>query len=440
MKRLPVTLELQGRHFTFDLCRRTLQLGPAGPVSYYWMDSAALRRSPPGPNFRACVDFWWAAMEHIGADGEIDTRVNRVWAECYPLVNNARSLQDVYIDAHLERRAAKRFADPRCADRADSLPADEVARLRAVAGSRSVPHIRAELDVLFLGVVPTPDELPASQEAARAWIGQGLVALQTGGLDALSAHVATLGTWIGRYRKRGGEDRARRFLNWFAYESKVAFYLCYANAWIGLIPRLRDLGLVEPFGERLLRLWHHQNQPGDDPDGTGRHRDAFAGQVLALHPLSAFVMNDPAHLQALGAWIDHPEHDRLVQQAQVGAAPAYWDLVAALLIAAHEYKLVRDHWDQTRTSRTLAGSGDRAADAIRDESPPPLATELEDYAAARAIHCPACAGAARFVRNQAPAHEAEAVRIDFECATCGHPFDAIITVTDFEAWLMPDDD
>src|SRR5205085_8359298 len=96
-----------------------------------------------------------------------------------------------------------------------------------------------ELETLFLGTLPSPAELPAFQKALQAWAGNGIVALRKGGRDALQNYLHTqLRPWLTRLRRRGGDDRSRLFINMFSYECKVSFYLCYANAWISLIPRL----------------------------------------------------------------------------------------------------------------------------------------------------------------------------------------------------------
>ena len=447
METLNVSLQMQGREFPFSLSARPLGLGPAGTVTYYWMNGDAFRRRPPGPNFRACIDHWWAAMEMGGAADETDTRISRVWAECYSLVNTTRSLQDVYLDAHLSANVRRPHARTGRGDRSVgpdepgvSLPAAEADRLRAVAHARDATRVRAELEELFLGPMPSPGDMPAFRRDAYAWIRDGLDALHGGGPAGLAAYVATLGRTIARLRKRGGDDRSRLFLNRFAYQSKVAFYLCYANAWIGLIPRLREHRGLDAAGERFLRLWHHQNQPGDDDTaGSGGDRDAFFGQVLSLHPLSAFVMNDPAHLQALGAWIAHPEHDRLVAHDRVGTCAAYWDLVATILIAAHEYRQARERWDQTRLSRAVAG-GDRAAEPTRDVSAPPVATALEEYAAARQLVCPTCAGAARFAGHDPETVDDEGTSVAFRCPTCALTFRATVPFEDFRAWVRRGDD
>ncbi len=80
-----------------------------------------------------------------------------------------------------------------------------------------------------------------------------------------------------------------RFVNLFSYECKVSFFTCYANAWVDLIPWLRKHRGLDKVSERFLRFWHNQNPSTGGADG----RDAFNGQVLALHPLSGFFMKDP---------------------------------------------------------------------------------------------------------------------------------------------------
>jgi hypothetical protein len=447
MKRFTATIEFEGRQFSFTLDTRSLLLGPAGWVTYYWINSASLRHRPPGLNFRSCVDLWWAIAEEVGDADDDDAQTARLLAECYPLVNTARSLQDVYLDAQLASNVEREYAETRWGDhstriarRAFSLPPDEADRLRAVAHARDTARVRAELEGLFLGRMPPPEEMPAFQEAARAWIGTGLVAFQRQGLEGLNAHVATIGQWITKLRKRGGEDRSRLFINLFAYESKVAFYTCFATAWIHLIQWLRANRALDAMSERLLQLWHNQNQPGEDEAAApGGNRDAFAGQVLSLHPVAAFAMNDPAHLQALGAWIAHPDHDHLVQSGAVGTCQAYWDVVATILIAAREYKNVYDNWNDTRKSRSIVGSGTYAAEAERDESPPPVALALAEYAAANEIVCPACGGPIRFAGRDIPSHDTESTHVDFRCQTCAHLFAVTVTIADFTAWLHSQD-
>jgi hypothetical protein len=151
-------------------------------------------------------------------------------------------------------------------------------------------------------------------------------------------------------------------------------------------------------------------------------------------------MTDVAHLQALGGWLAHPDHDRLIEQGAVGDCEAYWELVATILVAAQEYKRARERWDLTRSRRTISGSGDRAAEAAGDEGGPSMAMALEDYASASGIACPGCAGAARFAGTDPEWLEDGTSRIEYQCRACGHLFHQIVSVEGFRAWLGDDDD
>ena len=314
-----------------------------------------------------CVNSWWADVEMAGDTDHPENLFNLVLAESFPLVNTARSLQDVYLDAHLHDTADREILhDPDDRQggislRLDSLPQEEIRRLHDLVGRHSMASVRAELEGLFLGPLPSEAEMPGCARATEIWASNGAVAFKTGGWDALRSYVHTeLRPWLSQYRKRGGDDRTRIFINMFSYECKVAFYLCYANAWIGLIRSLVDRHGLDPMSERFLRLWHHQNQPIEDPAAPGGvHPDVFFGQILALHPLSAIVHAEPSYLQAIGGWIGHPDYDVLNQRGRVGDCPAYWDMVAAILIAAHEYRRSHERWDERRGVREISGGENR---------------------------------------------------------------------------------
>ncbi len=94
-ERMAADLELGGHRFTFDVWRRELDFGSAGRAPYYWMDRRLFRRKNPSANFRACVDFWWTAVDSAGAAGVVENQQNLVLAECFPLVSTTRSLQDM---------------------------------------------------------------------------------------------------------------------------------------------------------------------------------------------------------------------------------------------------------------------------------------------------------------------------------------------------------
>jgi hypothetical protein len=413
--RFTTRVDVAGRSFAFELCSRPIALGIAGPVAYFWMDSRRLRRGGGGPNFRPCVDLWWAAACAAGDGDSPPNQTALFFAECFPLVNAARTLQDVYLDAHLRPAAGREPADGAAAGGpapAYSLPSDETERLRQLAHRGDTDAIRRELESLFGATDPYPDDRPTRAEALAVWVTQARLALRRDGHDGLRAFVTgVVKPWMDNLRRRGGRDRERAFLNRFAYEAKASFYLTYANAWVALIPRLRQERGLDAVGERLLRLWHHQNQPVRDPAApTGWRPDVFHGQVLALHPLSGLMMSDPAHRQALGAWLTHPDHDGLVAGGRVHQCPAYRDVVAAILTAAHEYR--HAHARETKTRRGLRPGGGTGVS---------VAEAFEAYAATRGLRCPGCDGPLAYDRHDPPAPEMDEVLVRLRCARCATP-------------------
>jgi hypothetical protein len=431
-----VTVQHGRRCFSFQLGRRELDLGKAGEAPYYWMDSRQFRQEKPGPNLRACIDLWWTAVEQAGAARERDNEVNLVLAECYPLVNTARSLQDVYLDAHLHRCADRQFTLVKeaghrqvLAERTFSLPPAEASRLRALAASRDARRIRSELEGLFLGEMPSLADLPAYQRDARHWIGDGIDALRQGGRHGLGRYVSEVDSRLRKYRKQGHQDRIRGFVNHFAYECKVAFYLCHTSAWVGLVQTLTSDGHLNLTGERFARLWHHQNQPAEESSGLPHAaRDVFCGQVLSLHPLSAIVLNDPYSLTRIGSWLAHPDHDRLHATNRVGTCPEYWEMVATILEAAHEYRHGRDRWEATRrrVRSHRAGSIDNAA---RDDATPSVALFFEEFAAERHLSCPHCGQKLAYAGHVNDADAEDRVVVRFRCST-GHEHSVTIARED----------
>jgi hypothetical protein len=440
----PLSLDLEkgSRAFRFRLHHRPLDLGSAGTVHYYWMDSRPFRSRNPGPNYRSCVDSWWADVELASETQLLENLVNLVLAESFPLVNTARSLQDVYLDAHLHETADREiFIDPdsrrrQPSERTYSLPEEETRRLYALARRRDAAQVRAELEALFLGTLPSQAELPAFQRAFQVWTGNGIVALKNGGRDALRSYIhAELRPWLNRYRRRGGDDRTRLFLKMFSYECKVAFYLCYANAWIGLVSRLVHHHGLDPLSARFLQIWHHQNQPIEDPASpTGGHRDVFCGQILALHPLCGIILSDPGHRQTIGAWISHPDFEALHQQDRVGTCPAYWEMVATILIAAHEYSYSRQRWDATRRSREI-GSRAGQPEPVRDDAPASVSVVFEDYLESHRIVCPRCLAPLIYARHELPANGGSVVQVSFRCRDAGHEMTVAIGEDDLRNQL-----
>jgi len=419
-----LTVEHAGQCFAFELHRRKLLLGPSGKTDYYWMDGRQFRSQRTAANFRSCIDLWWAAVEAAGAADDPRNQINLVLAEAYSQVCTARSMQAIYLDAHLHQCADRSYEirtqnDQRRmeTERTYWLPDNEQERLREIAQSHDVARIRDELNRLFGGTLPPQAERPAFQEAARAWVGNGIEAFRTAGREGLHNYIERkLESWIRRLRRRAGQERVRLFLNMFSYECKVSFYLCYASAWVGLVPSLTSQHGLNEIGARFLNLWHHQNQSSETATGEPV-RDVFCGQVLALHPLSAVVLTDPIHLTILGRWIGHRDYGRLQREQQVDTCPEYWAAVATILIAAHEYKASHDRWEANR-GRTVITNSDIVSNQAHDTaaaSPPLL---FEDYASDAAIVCSNCAGPLRYESFRPPTDSSPDIEVSYRCQAC----------------------
>jgi hypothetical protein len=388
------------------------------------MDGRQLRQGSGGPNFRPCVDLWWHAVAEAGVDREPDEEMTLVLAECYPLISSARSLQDIYVDAHLHPAADREYAYEeqnsvrrRRTERTYLLPEEEAARLRALAQNRKAELVRAELENLFLGTLPARREMPAFNEAARRWVGNGMVAFRREGHAGLQRHTKTVGEWIRKLRKQGGNNRVRSFIKMFSYECKAAFYCCYANAWVGLFQSLKQSRLLDMLGERFMRMWHHQNSAGGD---FAVRRDILCGQILALHPLSGVILSSPQHLEVIGRCLGLRDYDGLVANGKITESEEYWDLVATVLIAAHEYDHSRRRWDERRGHFSKSGDSEIATES-RDDATGSARILFEDYAMRSGRTCPSCAKSLDYVSHD-PAGTAQSPTaiVVFRCDSCGH--------------------
>jgi hypothetical protein len=453
---LTATLRLGGQDWPFRVYTRSLALGSSGRVQYYWMDSSQLRnpRSEAAQvNFRSIVGFWGAAMQEMGW-WDLDQEVNYVLAVCYALVGKNKSLQHVYRDAYLA---------PHAVDRSDGLCEETRTRIRNVVRSRDYLQVRKELDET-LGRFDIPAAvLPILQEAFRHWVGTAVVRMRQRGNDGLEEFLAETDHWLARYRKRS--DRwVRQFLDLFAYECKAAFHTCYANAWVGLIPWLRENRELDAGSERFLRFWHHQNQPIEVPHGltvagilypthqflerggefrqslvipTERigptHlRDVFNGQVLSLHPLSGFFMKDPGLCAVAGQFFLSDAYERVFRQREPLFCREYWSLIQAILAAAYLYRQALDRQAEGRSirrdARLVEGVTSPSADC--DE-----AALLTEYVASRQIRCPNCGGALE-LRGYRTAGEGESeAPTDFACSACGRQLALAIQYGELVDWL-----
>ena len=257
-----------------------------------------------------------------------------VIAACYPLVCRNKSTQSIYIDAVLDRIGSYRLDV--------TLPDEARARIREIIQSRDRDRVGLELDATLARFEPPTQERPQLQVTFEHWLNKGVAALRQGD-DDFVGFLKEFDRWMVAQSQRSSDDSTRTFLNMFAYEAKAAFYLCYANAWIDLIPWLKEQRGLDLVSERFLRFWQYQNQPSTGQDGRIR-RDVFSGQVLALHPLSGFFMKDEALCAVAGRFFASSEHDTIMQTGKADDDPTYWDFVGALLNAGNSIGWPAINW------------------------------------------------------------------------------------------------
>lgn len=427
-----------GQDFTVELDRRQLDFGQVGKGAYYWMNSSQFRRGGGGPNFRPCVDLWWSSAEEAGEAALTENRILRVLAECYPLVSTARGMQRVFLDAHLSQGAARdrpygNLAHGRRAGRAEltfTLPEDDAERLQGIASQRNASLVANEVQRLLAGSSLSELEKTAYDDQLDEWSRRGIEAFDRRGQEGLERFKRELAEEMASMRKRGGPMNAA-ICNHFAYECKAAFYTCYTSAWIAIRFQLVDQGEIDELGEHLIRLWHFQQQPPESPDGDWV--DAFCGNVLALHPLSGFMLMSPSHLERIGRWIGHSNYAYFSDNRRLGECEEYWDLVGAVLIAAHEYVCVRSQWEERRTGRVATGAIDADSQGIDEQ--PDAAAALDAFAADNGICCDRCGKAVKFVGREDQASSADAALVDFACPSCGERRRASIDRAEFQSWM-----
>jgi len=430
------------------------------------MDSSqfrSLRTAAEASNFRSVIGFWSAAMQEMGIGDDIHNQVNYILAITYALVCRRKSLQNIVLDAYLLPDSSRRSSST-------GLPQDVRDRIRSVVESRDRNRVQAEVAQLLKRFTVPPRIMPLLQEACRRWVGRGIVAMRRHGNDGVEEYLREVDCWMQRFRKRS--DRwVRYFLDLFGYECKAAFHTCYANAWIGLIPWLREHRGLDQLSERFMRFWHNQNQPVEIPHGQtaggvvyptrrgialadndgGRSRrrrrslsvtterigpthvpDVFHGQVLSLHPMAAFFMKDAALCATAGkffgsdAYVD-AQNPRLIRRCS-----EYWELVDAVLTATHVYRQAVDRQSNIRGTHTR---GQVEVVASHEADDLGLAVVFEEFAGEQRWSCSRCQGRLRYVRHTPPGDGDAPVRVHFSCNDCGRRQHRQITWGELAPWL-----
>ena len=105
-------LELDGRLFRFELCRRAIRMGPV-PVDHWWMDTRRVygQRGRSATVRDALTGYFWALCQHHETDAEPDVQESYLLAGLLPRAQQRRP-------AGLQRRppghdGPRRAAGPR---------------------------------------------------------------------------------------------------------------------------------------------------------------------------------------------------------------------------------------------------------------------------------------------------------------------------------------
>lgn len=427
-KQMTVQVPVDGRAYTFHLCHRRIEFEAAGEITYYWMAIPELRKSGGGTNVRACINLWWAetlAQSLTDPEDKMDAEVNLALAELYPLIAQHRGAQDVFNDGFLKKRGSRRLAprgkqasvhcasleDDRELDDRESVLSDaEWKRLQTMCRRRDIDGIRQEIEAILVGELPAKQERPKYDEAFRVWMGNAVVQFEEGGRNGLRRFLnGELLPQIALYRRRGSQVRPRLFINMVSHEAKAAFHLCYTNAWSKLTPLLmKDCGL-DATSARFMSLWHNQNE-------LESGRDAFWGHILALHPLSERVMTQAHHRAAVGQWLSVAQDDPLA--GPIVDRDEYWDLVATILAASHEYAHLRE---QANAARRLSAGALPSSSRQSAAQPAPdreqVAALFDQYATEVLLTCQTCSGSVSYV--DAKAGTGGGAVVTYVCDKCG---------------------
>lgn len=455
-----VELELYGTPLTFSLHGRRLALGDHASIDYYWMDGSEFRKKKFSANFRNCMLHARAVTHEMGWQDDTEQMAHLVWALCYPQVSREKSLQRIYRDAFL-RPPLRRHAPNRTEH--DELPTSKNDDIRSCIRSCDRFEVKQLLDDALGRFEPPSRMLPLLQQACQHWLGQGIALFRDRQVERFLEEVEL---WLRRYRRQGGNIWVRHFVNMFSYEAKTCFYRCYANAWIDIIPWLKENRGLDETSERFMRVWHNQNQPVEIPHGRtlsgviyptqasrlilhpGQHShseshaitwqtdqigpthvpDVFAGQVLSLHPLSSVIMKDPAMLSIAGRFFGTDAYARFFVNGERNCAE-YWDLVGVILTAAHLYRLALDRQNQRSANPRTAFEMDGATiDGLSTQQ------FINDFAAARSIRCPTCHGPGTFVAHRLITDSQ--VDFQFRCPDCETDFHEPVEMGDLAQWLI----
>ena len=128
-------------------------------------------------------------------------------------------------------------------------------------------------------------------------------------------------------------------------------------------------------------------------------------------------MKDPALCAIAREFFGSDAYDRVMTEGRAEGCEAYWDLVGAILTAAHLYRQAAATQARERGVQERGVAVECVAAGSPDVSEPAV---FEDFAVSQGVVCSNCSKQIRFVRRH-PAEDASEVRVDYVCRGCGRP-------------------
>jgi len=402
-------------------------------------------------------------MHDIGLGDDWFQHRHFVLATSYALVCRHKGPQDIYRDA---------FLRPRKIDLSRiSVSTEDQERIREMVEGRDRVLLKQALDSVFDAYQPSRGDRLGFEKAFAIWIDKGVNSLRQSGEEGLIDWLGELDGWIRKYRKNSKSGaRVRSFLNLFSYQAKTSFYLCYASFWAALIPWLKEHHGLNELSERFLRFWHHQNQPIEippdrtasgillpvrggarlqSPDENGRSAlpgvtwsiprigpevvpDVFSGQVLALHPLTWFLLSDPALCEVAGRYFDSTAPDAIARQDTAELSAEYWELIGAILLAGFQYRTARMQFEYDRSIDTAGGD---STVAVRRDDAPRDDLLLADFIASKKYYCEC---EAQLVYSSSDLSKRRRPKLFLVCPKCKQTTTVNVTECDLEQFLRRD--
>lgn len=330
----PIQMVVEGaKWFSFELCRKTTQLGPVA-VDHFWMPIASVyeQRNRAARNYSAIVEYYWArCMKHATVFDE-HVQESYILAKLLPLARSNGSRR-VFDDAVLTSPGRLGVSKRQIVAELDNALAGQTQRETDIVSFR-------DATARLLGPPDFDDRVKRRyEEIAGDLLGHGRTALQRWGPIGLAVPLQKWRRRMTAVGRRSGNALDKQVLDILSYECRAALHRCYSATWEQLLRHLDDKYDLSANSIVFHRFWHL-----DQCQEQGR-RDSlfhlFHGHVFALHPAAALFSLTSTGARLLGEWLLEPE-----------PGPAYGRLLTGLLISVGEYA----RWAETAAFLRRTGS------------------------------------------------------------------------------------